>query len=145
MHSTIDCRGADLLCKKEHVRLRRFGDQRGARGVKAKCWKESRLAILFGFDQLYEIATCDTTVNTWHDQRSIALTKLKLASVADILERELEPMTKEWLRRVNLIPELTDIPLSDLDRTAHLAKLGVEGVSGRNIRHATSPSERTRS
>jgi hypothetical protein len=52
-----------------------------------------------------------------------SLTKLKLASVADILERELETMTKEWLKRVNLIPELTDIPLSDLDRTAHLAKL----------------------
>jgi len=45
--------------------------------------------------------------------------KLKeLASVADILERELQPTIKEWLRRVNLIPELTDIPLSDADRTA---------------------------
>jgi hypothetical protein len=27
------------------------------------------------------------------------------------------------LRRVNLVPELTDIPLSDLDRTAHLPNL----------------------
>jgi len=36
----------------------------------------------------------------------------KTVSVADILERELEPTIKEWLRRVNLIPELTDIPLS---------------------------------
>jgi hypothetical protein len=57
------------------------------------------------------------------------LTKLKLASVADILERELEPMTKEWLKRVNLISELTDIPLSDLDRTAHLAKLYSDLIS----------------
>ena len=57
------------------------------------------------------------------------MTKLKLASVADILERELETMTKEWLKRVNLIPELTDIPLSDLDRTAHLAKLYSDLIS----------------
>jgi hypothetical protein len=51
------------------------------------------------------------------------LTKLKLARAADVLERELEPMTKEWLRRVNLLPELTDIPLSDADRTGHLPNL----------------------
>jgi len=57
------------------------------------------------------------------------LTKLKLSSVADILEREREPMTKEWLNRVNLIPELTDIPLSDLDRSAHLAKLYSDLIS----------------
>src|ERR1700722_15199398 len=44
-------------------------------------------------------------------------------SVADILERELQPTIKDWLRRVNLVPELTDIPLSDADRTAHLPKL----------------------
>jgi hypothetical protein len=50
--------------------------------------------------------------------------KLKtVASVADILERELEPTIKEWLRRVNLVSELTDIPLSDADRSAHLPKL----------------------
>ena len=46
-----------------------------------------------------------------------------VASVADILERELQPTIKEWLRRVNLVPELTDIPLNDADRTGHLAKL----------------------
>jgi hypothetical protein len=49
---------------------------------------------------------------------------LKTASiVADILERELQPTIKEWLRRVNLVPELTDILLSDADRTSHLPKL----------------------
>ncbi len=47
----------------------------------------------------------------------------KLKSVATILERELEPTIKEWLRRVNLVPELTDVPLSDVDRTDHLPKL----------------------
>ena len=47
----------------------------------------------------------------------------KVARVPDILEREVEPTIKEWLRRVNLVPELTDIPLSDADRTGHLPKL----------------------
>ena len=51
------------------------------------------------------------------------MTKLKLARVADILEREVEPMTKEWLRRVNLVPELTEIPLSNADRICHLPNL----------------------
>ena len=51
------------------------------------------------------------------------MTKLKTASVADVLERELEPTIKEWLRRVNLVPELTAITLSDADRTGHLPKL----------------------
>jgi hypothetical protein len=58
------------------------------------------------------------------------LTKLKtVTSVADILERELEPTIKEWLRRVNLVPELFDIPLSDADRTGHLPKLYFDLIS----------------
>jgi hypothetical protein len=58
------------------------------------------------------------------------MTKLKtVASVADILEREIEPTIKEWLRRVNLVPELTEIPLSDLNRTAHLIKLYSDLIS----------------
>jgi hypothetical protein len=48
---------------------------------------------------------------------------LKVKTVADVLERELEPTIKEWLRRVNLVPELTDTPLSDADRTRHLPRL----------------------
>ena len=52
------------------------------------------------------------------------MTELKSAlTVADILERELQPTIQEWLRRVNLVPELTDIALSDADRTGHLPKL----------------------
>jgi hypothetical protein len=47
----------------------------------------------------------------------------KVSSVADILQRELEPTIKDWLRRVNLVPELTDTTLSDVDRTGHLPKL----------------------
>jgi len=51
------------------------------------------------------------------------MAKSKTVSVADILERELKPTIKEWLRRVTLVRELTDIPLSDEDRTGHLPKL----------------------
>jgi hypothetical protein len=66
------------------------------------------------------------------------VTKLKtVASVADVLERELEPMMTEWLRRVNLVPELTDIPLSDADRTSHLPKLYHDLIS--RLRLASSP------
>ena len=49
--------------------------------------------------------------------------KSELGNVAAILERELEPTVREWLRRVNLVPELIRIPLSDRDRTHHLFSL----------------------
>jgi hypothetical protein len=49
--------------------------------------------------------------------------KKKPESVAMILDREIEPTIKEWLRRVSLLPELTHIPLSDEDRSRHLPKL----------------------
>jgi hypothetical protein len=52
-----------------------------------------------------------------------------VVSVADILARELEPTIKEWLRRVNLVPELAGIPLSDADRTGHLPKLYFDLIS----------------
>ena len=64
----------------------------------------------------------------------------KAASVADILERELEPTIKEWLRRVKLVPELIRIPLSDADRTAHLPKLYHDLIARlRLARDAESP------
>jgi hypothetical protein len=47
----------------------------------------------------------------------------KPKSVATILERELEPAIKEWLRKVNLLPALICIPLTDSDRAFHLPKL----------------------
>jgi hypothetical protein len=49
--------------------------------------------------------------------------KSELGSVASILGRELEPTIKEWLRRVNLVSELIQIPLSDRDSTRHLPAL----------------------
>jgi hypothetical protein len=44
-------------------------------------------------------------------------------SVAAILGQELNFMIKEWKRQVSLVPSLTNIRLSDADRTGHLAKL----------------------
>jgi len=48
----------------------------------------------------------------WH---SSAMMKMKetseSGSVVAILERELEPMVREWLKRVSLVPELIQIPL----------------------------------
>jgi hypothetical protein len=68
------------------------------------------------------------------------VTKLKtVVSVADVLERELEPTIKEWLRRVNLIPALTDIPLSDADRTGHLPKLYFDLISRLRLAQNTPP------
>jgi hypothetical protein len=60
---------------------------------------------------------------TEQDTTELKKMKNKVESVANILLREIEPTIKEWLRRVNLVPELTRIPLSDADRTRHLPKL----------------------
>jgi hypothetical protein len=43
--------------------------------------------------------------------------------VAAILEQELDSMISEWKRQVSLAPSLTNILLSDADRTGHLPKL----------------------
>jgi hypothetical protein len=50
-------------------------------------------------------------------------TRVKTADVAFILERERDSTIKEWLKRVNLVADLTYIPLSDANRTGHLPKL----------------------
>jgi hypothetical protein len=47
--------------------------------------------------------------------------KEKSDRVAAILGRELEPTIKEWLRRVNLLPELIRVPLSDKEPHAPFA------------------------
>jgi hypothetical protein len=39
------------------------------------------------------------------------------------LEQELGGTIAEWLKRVNLIPSITNIALSDADRTGHLPQL----------------------
>jgi hypothetical protein len=65
---------------------------------------------------------------------------MKEQSVANILEREIEPMGKEWLRRVKLIPELTRILLTDEDRSNHLSKLFQDVISRlRLVKDAPTP------
>jgi hypothetical protein len=46
-----------------------------------------------------------------------------IESVADILERELQHVIKDWLARVEKEPDLTCIPLSFEERTGHLPQL----------------------
>ena len=69
------------------------------------------------------------------------MTELKqISSVADILERELQPTIKEWLRRVNLVPELTENKLSDADRTGHLPKLYQDLICRLRIAKSAQPT-----
>jgi hypothetical protein len=74
--------------------------------------------------------------------------QLKFKTAADILERERDSTIKEWLTRVNLVAELTDIPLSDAHRTSHLPKLFEDllyrfDVTGMPIRSFPTPQPRT--
>jgi hypothetical protein len=61
--------------------------------------------------------------------RSRKVEKSESGSVAAILERELKPTVREWLRRVNLVSELTDIPLNDADRARHLPQMYFDLIS----------------
>jgi hypothetical protein len=63
----------------------------------------------------------------------------KISSVADVLERELAPTIKEWLRLVNLVPELTETKLSDTDRTGHLSKLYADLICRLRLAKDTKP------
>ena len=47
----------------------------------------------------------------------------QVKSVADILERELQPVIVDWLSRVGQTPELTCVPLSFEERAGHLSQL----------------------
>jgi hypothetical protein len=48
---------------------------------------------------------------------------VRMESVADILERELQSVIKDWLSRVEQEADLTSIPLNYEDRTRHLPQL----------------------
>ena len=48
---------------------------------------------------------------------------LAAESVADILEREVQTVIKEWLARVEKEPDLKHIPMNYEDRTGHLPQL----------------------
>jgi hypothetical protein len=63
-----------------------------------------------------------TTVESTRGSSVIAGT-VAVESVADILERELQTVIKEWLVRVEKEPDLICIPLNYEDRTGHLPHL----------------------
>jgi hypothetical protein len=46
-----------------------------------------------------------------------------IESVADIIERELQPLIEDWLARVEQEPDLKCIPLNFEERTSHLPHL----------------------
>jgi hypothetical protein len=46
-----------------------------------------------------------------------------------MLDRERNSVIAEWLRRVNLVSELANIPLSDADRAGHLPQLFAELIT----------------
>src|ERR1700723_3127261 len=48
---------------------------------------------------------------------------ISVESVADILERELQTVIKEWLIRVEKEPDLAHVPLNYEERTGHLPHL----------------------
>jgi hypothetical protein len=65
----------------------------------------------------------------------------KLESVATILDREMDSTIKEWTRQVSLIPSLTNVLLSDEDRTGHLPQLFNDMLSRlRGTRDAKPPA-----
>jgi hypothetical protein len=47
----------------------------------------------------------------------------RIESVADVLERELQPLITDWLARVDKQPDLMSIPMNTEDRTGHLPQL----------------------
>jgi hypothetical protein len=67
-------------------------------------------------------------------------TKLRpVVSVASILERELGSILAGWLKRVNLIPDVTKVALSDADRTGYLPQLFRDLISRLRLDRAAEP------
>lgn len=50
-------------------------------------------------------------------------------TVATVLERELTPTIERWMKRVDKVPELTNIPLSYEERVSHLPQLFSEVIT----------------
>jgi hypothetical protein len=95
---------------------------------------------LICFDRLFEIAACILYSESSYDSGEHRMTELKTTtSVADILERELEPTITDWLRRVNRVPKLTNVPLSDADRTGYLPKLYHDLISRLRLHKDAEP------
>ena len=111
------------------------------------CLTKHGAAQVSSFDHLFELATCNAGLRAMaRPLEAPYMTDLKtVASVADILERESEPTIKDWLRRVNLVPSLTKVPLSDVDRTGHLPKLYVDLICRLRLAKDAAPSISTTS
>jgi hypothetical protein len=100
----------------------------------------ARWLAVSSFDHLFEFTACEVGLRV-RPLEGPRMTDLKtVSSVADILERESEPTIKDWLRRVNLVPALTEVPLSDLDRTGHLPKLYVDLICRLRLAPDAAPS-----
>jgi hypothetical protein len=62
-----------------------------------------------------------------------------VVSVASILERELGSIIAGWLKRVNLISDVTKVALSDADRTGYLPQLFRDLISRLRLGRAAEP------
>jgi hypothetical protein len=60
--------------------------------------------------------------------------------VAHVLELELDSTIAVWLTKVNLTPSLTNIALSDADRTGHLPKLFKDLIARLRLDKDVEPS-----
>jgi hypothetical protein len=96
----------------------------------ARPWTPRR-ELLSKIEQLFD--SPDATLSFMTDLKTVA-------SVADILERELQPTIKDWLRRVNEVPALTKVPLSDVNRTGHLSKLYSDLICRLRLAKNAAPS-----
>src|ERR1700728_2747552 len=55
--------------------------------------------------------------------RGVRLQRKKRTTVATLLGPELGPIVREWLKRIQLVPELARLSLRDEERAGHLPKL----------------------
>jgi hypothetical protein len=55
--------------------------------------------------------------------RGVRLQRKKRTTVATLLGPELGPIVREWLKRIQLVPELARLSLRDEARAGHLPKL----------------------
>jgi hypothetical protein len=77
------------------------------------------------FDEPEERESGETMIKTVKEVRrhNGSIGTVNVQSVADILERELQHLIKDWLARVDQEPDLSFIRLNYEDRTGHLPQL----------------------
>jgi hypothetical protein len=87
--------------------------------IRATSWANWSILTIFAAPPTASMQSRMTRVGIRRKRRNLKIVE----SVAGILERELAPTIREWLKQVNLVPELTTVKLSDANRTDHLPKL----------------------